>query len=41
MLVLEAGAASIAAPADKPYQERACGVTDSYGNTWWIATYTG
>lgn len=38
---LEAGASSIAEPADKPYQERAAGVKDSYGNTWWLATYTG
>jgi len=38
---LEAGATSIAAPEDKPYQERAAGVMDSFGNTWWIATYTG
>jgi len=38
---LEAGAISIAAPEDKPYQERAAGVMDSFGNTWWIATYTG
>jgi len=38
---LEAGATSIAAPENKPYQERAAGVMDSFGNTWWIATYTG
>jgi PhnB protein len=38
---LEAGAISIAAPEDKPYQERAAGVKDSFGNTWYIATYTG
>jgi PhnB protein len=38
---LEAGATSIAAPEDKPYQERAAGVMDSFGNAWWIATYTG
>jgi len=36
-----AGATSIAAPEDKPYEERAAGVKDSFGNTWWIATYTG
>ena len=34
-------ATSIAAPEDKPYQERAAGVKDSFGNIWWIATYTG
>jgi len=38
---LAAGATSVAAPEDKPYQERAGGVKDSFGNTWWIATYTG
>jgi PhnB protein len=38
---LAAGATSVAAPEDKPYQERAAGVKDSFGNTWWIATYTG
>ena len=38
---LETGATSIAEPANKPYQERAAGVTDSYGNTWWLATYMG
>jgi PhnB protein len=38
---LEAGAISIAAPEDKPYQERAAGISDSFGNTWWIAMYTG
>ena len=38
---LAAGATSITAPEDKPYQERAAGVKDSFGNTWWIATYTG
>ena len=35
------GAVSVSPPEDKPYQERACGVKDSYGNTWYIATYTG
>jgi PhnB protein len=35
------GATSIAPPEEKPYQERACGVKDSFGNTWWIATHTG
>lgn len=36
---LEAGATSIAEPADKPYQERSAGVKDSFGNTWWMSTY--
>jgi PhnB protein len=38
---LAAGATSIAAPEDKPYQERSAGVKDGFGNTWYIATYTG
>ncbi len=33
------GAVPIAPPEDKPYQERGAGVKDSFGNTWWIATY--
>ncbi len=36
---LEWGATSVAAPEDKPYEERAAGVQDSFGNIWWIATY--
>jgi PhnB protein len=35
------GAASISEPNQKPYKERACGVRDRFGNTWYIATYTG
>jgi PhnB protein len=38
---LAAGATSIAAPEDKPYQERAAGVKDSFVNIWYIATYSG
>jgi len=38
---MERGATSISAPENKPYQERACGVKDTFGNTWYIATYTG
>ena len=38
---LAAGATSIAAPEDKPYQERSAGVKDSFGNIWYLATYTG
>ena len=38
---MEMGATSIAPPEDKPYQERACGVKDTFGNTWYISTYTG
>ena len=40
-LALDAGATSVAAPDDKRYQERAAGVKDSFGNIWYIATYTG
>jgi PhnB protein len=35
------GAKSIQSPTDKPYGERQAAVRDSYGNTWWIATYRG
>jgi PhnB protein len=38
---LDAGAESISPPSDKPYKERGAGVRDRFGNTWWIATYTG
>ena len=37
---LAAGATSIAPPEDKPYQERAAGVKDSFGNVWYFATFT-
>jgi len=36
---LACGATSVEAPQDKPYEERAAGIKDSFGNTWWIATY--
>jgi PhnB protein len=36
---IEAGAAEISPPAGKPYNERAAGVKDRSGNTWWISTY--
>ena len=38
-IALRHGAESVAAPADKPYQERSAGVTDGLGNTWWISTF--
>ena len=38
---VKGGATSLAAPEDKPYEERGAGVKDSFGNTWWIATYAG
>lgn len=34
---IAAGAASIMPPADQPYG-RSCGVTDPFGNTWWITS---
>ena len=37
---IAAGAASIHEPTDQPYGERSCGFT-AFGNTWWVATYTG
>jgi PhnB protein len=36
---LAAGAKSIQEPADQPYGDRTSGVTDSFGNTWYIATH--
>lgn len=38
---LAAGATSIGAPENKPYQERAGSVKDSFGNIWYISTYRG
>jgi PhnB protein len=38
---LELSATSLAAPEDKPYQERSAGFQDTFGNIWWISTYTG
>jgi PhnB protein len=38
---LDAGATAIAAPEDKPYGDRAGGVRDVFGNSWWISTYLG
>jgi PhnB protein len=36
---LVAGAKSIQEPADQPYGDRTSGVTDPFGNTWYIATH--
>jgi PhnB protein len=36
---LECGATSVEEPVDKHYEERAAGVRDTFGNTWWISTY--
>ncbi len=38
---LQAGASSIQAPADQPYGARVAGVTDPFGNVWYIATPIG
>jgi PhnB protein len=38
---LKLGAVAISQPEDKPYQERGAGISDRFGNTWWIATYIG
>ncbi len=38
---LRAGATSIETPQDKPYGDRAAGVKDAWGNSWFIATYLG
>ncbi len=36
---IEAGATSIMEPKDRYYGDRICGVTDPFGNFWWIATH--
>ncbi len=36
---VQGGAESVSPPENKPYDERAAGVRDRFGNTWWIATY--
>ncbi|HVR44080.1 MAG TPA: VOC family protein [Thermoanaerobaculia bacterium] len=38
---LRAGASSLYPPEDKPYGERSAGVTDSWGNQWYIGTPIG
>jgi uncharacterized glyoxalase superfamily protein PhnB len=38
---LAAGATSVYAPMDQPYGDRECGVLDSGGNYWFIATFKG
>jgi PhnB protein len=37
---LSAGATSISEPQDQPYGDRSGGVTDPFGNKWYIATHT-
>src|SRR5215469_12975465 len=36
---LEAGAVSIDEPVDQDYGDRYAGITDPFGNVWYIATY--
>ena len=38
---LQLGATSIEAPRNAPYGDRAAGVKDAFGNSWFIATYLG
>jgi len=38
---LRAGASSIEAPRNAPYGDRAAGVKDAWGNSWFIATWLG
>ena len=38
---LRAGASSLQAPYDAPYGDRAAGVKDPFGNSWFLATYQG
>ena len=37
---LAAGAKSLSEPTDQFYGERSAGLTDAWGNHWYIATYT-
>ena len=34
------GAAALLAPTDQPWGDRVSGVTDRFGNRWWIATHS-
>jgi PhnB protein len=36
---LACGAQSETVPADQPYGDRVGGVTDKWGNTWWMGTH--
>jgi PhnB protein len=38
---IAAGASSLGTPVDRPFQERTASVQDSFGNVWYLATYTG
>jgi PhnB protein len=37
-LALSEGATSVMEPAKMEYADRAAGVADAFGNTWWLAT---
>lgn len=34
------GAAALLVPTDQPWGDRVSGVTDRFGNRWWIATHS-
>ncbi len=36
---LKAGGRTLREPADEFYGDRVCGIEDSFGNQWWIATH--
>ena len=38
---LSLGARSLDPPADMPWGDRVAGISDPYGNKWWIATFKG
>jgi uncharacterized glyoxalase superfamily protein PhnB len=38
---LAAGAASVRQPQNEAYGARSAGITDPWGNTWWLATLLG
>lgn len=38
---IAAGASSLGEPGDRPFQERVAAVKDTFGNIWYLATYTG
>ncbi|HEY1707630.1 MAG TPA: VOC family protein [Rhizomicrobium sp.] len=38
---IAAGATSLGKPSDRPFQERTASVRDTFGNVWYLATYTG
>lgn len=38
---ISAGASSLSKPSDRPFQERTASVKDTFGNVWYLASYTG